>query len=124
MIVDSVTFPVSGGDYTRVCGRISREGFVAHDAGWWTTIDGAYVDGVSHTHGSPRQHIWTFAAGWSEITMMTVLVMLPSILPFVGGDYFCESTWNAYTVPGNRSGMEMAVLLAVHLLIQQFSIFH
>ena len=105
---DSVTFPVSGGDYTRVCGRIIAyqymytEGFEAYHVDWQTTIDGAYVDGVSLTHGSPRQHIWTFAAGYSELHNeddscpcdVTVNINIP---PFVGGDYFCESGWNSGT---------------------------
>ena len=103
---DSVTFPVSGGDYTRVCGRIiayqdgHTEGFEAYHVGWQTTIDGAYVDGVSLTHGSPRQHIWTFAVGYSELYNIddscpcdaTININIP---PFVGGDYFCESGWNS-----------------------------
>ena len=98
----SVTFPVSGGDYTRVCGRIiayqdrDTEGFESYHEGRATTIDGAYVDGVSLTHGSPRQHIWTFASGRSEFHNeddscpcdVTVNISIP---PFVGGDYFCES---------------------------------
>jgi hypothetical protein len=29
-------------------------------------IDGSYVDGVSLTYGSPRQHIWTFANALDE----------------------------------------------------------
>ena len=43
---DSVTFPVSGGDNTRVCGRIrgyqngSTDAFNAYDRGAVTTIDG------------------------------------------------------------------------------------
>ena len=32
------------------------------------TIDQAYVDGLSVTHGSPRQHIWSFAAGYNWYT--------------------------------------------------------
>ena len=104
---DSVTFPVSGGDYTRVCGRIigyqykSTDGFWAYYLGNATTIDGPYVDGVSLTHGSPRQHIWTFAAGHSEISHPSP-VLCPcdttfniTIPPFVGGDYFCESGHNS-----------------------------
>ena len=108
---DSVTFPVSGGDYTRVCGRIkayqygATDAFEAYNEGRVTTIDGAYVSGVSLTHGSPRQHIWTFAAGVSEYYRTlndvcpcdaTVTITIP---PFVGGDYFCESGFNsrAYT---------------------------
>ena len=30
------------------------------------TLDGSYVDGVSLTYGSPRQHIWTFANALDE----------------------------------------------------------
>ena len=100
---DSVTFRVCGGDYTRVCGRIKAyqygwtDAFEAYDDNLVTTIDGAYVSGVSLTHGSPRQHIWTFAAGFSEFHPTqydacpcdaTIDITIP---PFVGGDYFCES---------------------------------
>ena len=100
---DSVTFPVSGGEYTRVCGRIrayqykNTDGFEVYGDGRVTSIDGAYVEGVSLTHGSPRQHIWTFAAGYSEIHT-TGAVLCPcdatnniTIPPFVDEDYFCES---------------------------------
>ena len=107
---DSVSFPVSGGDYTRVCGRIIGyqynyvEGFEAYDLGTVTTIDGPYVDGVSLTHGSPRQHIWTFVDGYSEFGDIndacpcdtTVNIAIP---PFVGEDYFCESGWNSDSEP-------------------------
>ena len=103
---DSATFPVSGGEYTRVCGRIKAYQWVATRAfynyhnGYRTTIDGAYVDGVSVTHGNPQQHIWTFAAGVSEgdPTWTTVCPCDASIdirvPPFVGEDYFCESGVN------------------------------
>ena len=30
------------------------------------SINGTYVDGVSITAGSPRAHIWTYAASWSH----------------------------------------------------------
>ena len=30
------------------------------------TIEGYYVEGISVTHGSPRNHIWTFTAGLSK----------------------------------------------------------
>ena len=32
----------------------------------YKTLDDAYFSGVVVTHGSPRQHIWTFAAGAVE----------------------------------------------------------
>ena len=103
---DSATFPVSGGEYTRVCGRIKAYQWGAtvafHSYHWEqrTTIDGAYVNGVSVTHGSPQQHIWTFAAGISEgsptptwICPCDASINL-HVPPFVGEDYFCESGVN------------------------------
>ena len=111
---DSVTFPVSGGDYTRVCGRIKAyqysqtDAFEAYHEGIVTTIDGAYVSGVSLTHGTPpRSHVWTFAAGASEAEPTwvdacpcdaSIAIRVP---PFVGDDYFCESGRN---IPGNPGG--------------------
>ena len=109
---DSVTFPVSGGEYSRVCGRIKAyqhghiDAFEAYHDGHVTTIDGAYVAGVSLTHGSPRRHIWTFAAGASEAGRTwvdacpcdaSITIRVP---PFVGDDYFCESGVNARAVGG------------------------
>ena len=100
---DSVFFPVSGGDYTSVCGSIRAYQFSAVDAFQAyherkvTTVNGAYVAGISLTHGNPRQHIWTFAAGYSE-DLRTRNDVCPcdasiniTIPPFMGGDYFCES---------------------------------
>ena len=31
-----------------------------------SAISSAYVDGVSLTHGDPREHIWTFAAALAD----------------------------------------------------------
>ena len=104
---DSAFFPVSGGDYTSVCGSIrayqygGTDAFEAYHYGDVTTIERAYVAGVSLTHGSPRQHIWTFAAGHSEDQPTrddacpcdaSINITVP---PFVGGDYFCESGVNS-----------------------------
>ena len=104
---DSVFFPVSGGDYTSVCGSIRAyqynrtDAFEAYHDKNVTTIEGAYVAGVSFTHGNPRQHIWTFAAGSSEDRPTrddacpcdaSISITIP---PFVGGDYFCESGVNS-----------------------------
>ena len=96
---DSTTFSVSGEEYSKVCGKIKAYQFeaplgflVPADADY--TIDTRYADGVSLTHGNPRQHIWTFGAGSYEEN--------PDFCPcshdedyrvpyFVGKDYFCES---------------------------------
>ena len=101
---DSVFFLVSGGDYTSVCGSIRayQHGYVSafslYDSGIITTIDRAYVAGVSLTHGNPRQHIWTFAAGRTEFAEPFNINVCPCDTSFVirtplfvGGDYFCES---------------------------------
>ena len=98
---DSAFFPVSGGDYTSVCGSIRAyqdghtDAFEAYHRGQATTIDGTYVSGVSLTHGSPRQHIWTFAAAATEtitnVEGCSCTGASVTIPPFVGGDYFCES---------------------------------
>ena len=109
----SATFPVSGGEYSRVCGRIKAYqwggtiGFYSYHSGLVNTIDGAYACGVSVTHGTNRSHIWTFVAGLSEGNPTwpsvcpcdtTRTIRIPS---FVGDDYFCESgvnrPWNDST---------------------------
>ena len=99
----STTFSVGGLPYSRVCGRIRGYQFGA-TTGLFNRfnedIDGYYVEGVSLTHGAAgsRQHIWTFAAGLSEVTTIYPNSGCPcdtapySVVPaFVGNDYFCES---------------------------------
>ena len=109
---DSVFFPVSGGPYSQVCGRIRAyqygvpEAFSAYVNAGQTTIDSAYVSGVAVLYGSPRQHIWTFANGAWENDTRHQAYNCPcdtngviSVPPFVGEDYFCESgyLWPGYT---------------------------
>ena len=110
---DSVFFPVSGGPYSQVCGRIRAYQYGVPDAFYGyhdgqTTIDSAYVSGVVVMYGSPRQHIWTFAngpwenpndplAGESYYGCPCDNNGVISIPPFVGEDYFCES---GYVHPG------------------------
>ena len=102
----SATFPVSGGEYSRVCGRIKAYqwgytlAFISYYYRFMTDIDGEYACSVSVTHGTPRNHIWTFVAGLSEGNPTwphvcpcdsTSTICIP---PFVGNDYFCESGVN------------------------------
>ena len=109
----SAMFPTQGGQYSQVCGRIigyqygQPEAFVAENIDTPQTIDGPYVDGISLTYGSPRQHIWSFAAALDErsglraagngnyrsqceCTDSTDMGML-DVPPYVGNDYFCET---------------------------------
>ena len=104
---DSVTFPVSRGEYSQVCGRIRAYQWGEPKAFQpvifnYDTEDEAYISGVAVMHGSPRQHIWTFAAGaWENGTSHRVCPCDAEhstfIAPFVGEDYFCES---GYIYPG------------------------
>ena len=102
----SVTYTVPS-NYSQVCGKIigyqvgSPDTFGDTGRGTNPSIDTFYVDGVSLTHGNPRQHIWTFAAGLDEVatgpqsncpcthTPTASQATLPPA--FVGNDYFCDT---------------------------------
>ena len=105
---DSATFTVSGARYSRVCGRVIAYQVGSPSAFWpfltnrpgGTSIDGYYLDGISITHGSPRQHIWSFAATPSETYTTSIPdlcscsntgITPPNPPTFVGNDYFCET---------------------------------
>ena len=96
----SVQFQSYGVPYSEVCGRVT--GYQYHSTDAFHTpnigIDSHYVDGVSLTHGSPRKHIWTFAAGVNVLETTHSLFNCPcmpgsaqSSPAFVDNDYFCES---------------------------------
>ena len=102
MSCDSVIFPVSGGPYNQVWGRIKAYAWGRPMAFYLTgreTIDSVYFCGVAVMHGNPRQHIWTFAAGGLENITYHYLSspcdtnrIDTTLAPlFVGEDYFCES---------------------------------
>ena len=99
-------FSSGGIEYNFVCGLIigyqveTPDGFnndLSHNGVDGSSIDDVYVDGVSLTHGNPRQHIWSFAAGNNELGDKYGCYCNGSsagALPppaFVGDNYFCES---------------------------------
>ena len=98
-----VTYSTDSEQYDQVCGRIigyqigTPDAF--HSSSVFRPIDTFYVDGISLTHGFPRQHIWTFAAGIDEQTRWTCCTCPcvagsiggNSIPWYVGNNYFCES---------------------------------
>ena len=64
------TFYTIEQQYSRVCGRVigyqvgSPDGFAQfHPV---NSINEAYMDGISITHGYPRHHIWSYVAGAYE----------------------------------------------------------
>ena len=91
--------------YSKVCGRAigyqigSTDGFLYANS---RTIDSFYVYGVSITHGTPRNHIWTLAAGLTEGGLSSNPqwncpcadssnpdnAAVPS---YIGDNYYCES---------------------------------
>ena len=101
----SVTFPQHGVSYTKVCGRARgyQYGLTESFKGYYTykqTLEGYYVQGLSVTHDSPRQHIWTFSAGVSN-DRTTYTNQCPcgqyqgrAAPGFVGENYHCESGWD------------------------------
>ena len=100
----SVQFPSNGINYTQICGRVTGYQFGSNDALYTgngnnhNNLNADYVDGVSLTRGSPRQHVWTFMGGVYE--SVNVASNCPctagspqiNIIPdFIGNNYFCES---------------------------------
>uniref|UniRef100_A0A1X7TM26 Uncharacterized protein n=1 Tax=Amphimedon queenslandica TaxID=400682 RepID=A0A1X7TM26_AMPQE len=83
----SVQFPSNGISYSQICGKV-----IGYQYGTPNGIDGVndinsyYVNGVSITRGSPRQHVWTLANG-----LMTTYNNNPQYL----NHYFCESGNNS-----------------------------
>ena len=90
-------------EYTKVCGRAIGYQYGHTDAFaeriGTETINQNYVDGLSITHGSPRQHLWTFAAAVREgpKTGSNIYNCPCSSAPgasapsYLGNDWYCES---------------------------------
>ena len=97
----SVEFPSNGMSYSQVCGRVTGYQYASTDAidtghgSNHNNLNGDYVDGVSITRGSPRQHVWTLMAGLSETSTNSPGNICPcatqQVQSFVGDHYFCES---------------------------------
>ena len=107
-----IEFPVNGVSYHKVCGQ--ARGYQVHttdafggprrDRGstYVKDINGAYVDGLSITIGSPRKHVWTYASGnndnntaftdQTEDDHSCPCAAIPGPSPaFVHDNYYCES---------------------------------
>ena len=91
---DYKIFYTNGTSYTEVCGRVIgyQYGYTNVQRGY-SDINSMYVDGISITRGSPRQHIWTFMSNRAENHRgcPCSIGSSRSILSFIGNDYFCES---------------------------------
>ena len=101
----SVNYSSNGLQYSKVCGQIVGYQLGSTDVfdDVQVDIDSAYVDGVSITHGHPRTHVWTYAAGefdylgsgnelWSCPWLLAGSGFTPQIAPlYIGDNYYCES---------------------------------
>ena len=105
-------------NYRRMCGRLSgyqrgsmnafypagyilgiATGYQPENAS--SSINGAYVDGISITSGDPRKHVWTYAVGLSDeyrynytrggYNCPCAVHPGPDPPTFVGQHYYCES---------------------------------
>ena len=99
----SVQFPSNGISYSQVCGRVTGYQFGTINAFNvpTTNISSYYVDGVSITRGSPRQHVWTLAAGYSDSLALSCPCnngSTVSVQSFIGNNYFCESGITGFVV--------------------------
>ena len=95
----TANFPVKGISYDNICGQAKgyQKGTLDAFVHKIQSIDGIYVDGISITLGSPRKHVWTYAAGLSDNydypkwNCPCATHPGPSPPAFVGNDYYCES---------------------------------
>ena len=105
---DSVYYSV-GGRYSRVCGRIvayqkGGAGGFYHAIHSNQGLEGAYLDGISLTHGvqGSRQHIWSFIGTYYDqgtpyhtdisCPCTNTAVHWPHQIPsFMNNNYFCDT---------------------------------
>ena len=108
----SVLFPSNGISYSQVCGRVLGYQYASPDAAdhnvgglqSHNNINSYYIDGVSITRGSPRQHVWTLMTGLLESSDFNPTndgryncpcsqgsPQNSTLQSFIGNDYFCES---------------------------------
>ena len=88
----SVTYPSNGISYSQICGRVVGYQWGGPDAGRSSeTLNSYYVDGVSITRGSPRQHVWSLMADNGDRHCPCNVHNSNSPQSFIGNHYFCEA---------------------------------
>ena len=98
----SSRFSTHGIQYSQVCGRIiayqfGRTNGILRYRSTQASIDSNFVDGIVLTHGTPRNHIWTFITGHDQFSMTSEDCPCNGnpnshpLPPYIGDDYFCNS---------------------------------
>ena len=104
----SISLPTNGISYTQICGRVKGYQKGSTDAiapnSQHNNINSYYLDGVSITRGTPREHVWSFISGVfstrvhnSNCPCNTNAFQANYVQSFIGDNYYCESgnpnTW-------------------------------
>ena len=91
----SVKFLTGDLNYTQICGRVlgyqggTTDG-IRSDTN--TNIDSPYLDGVSITRGSPREHVWSYISGLTSNAAASCPCSDGSTnVSIAGNNYYCES---------------------------------
>ena len=95
-------FQTNGISYSQICGKVVGYQKGTTDAVYKNIndINGVYIDGVSITRGSYRQHVWSYVAG-HQSNINTVYTCpcntgaTNTVPSFVGEHYYCESGTNS-----------------------------
>ena len=98
----SAQFPTNDIPYSRVCGMVIgiQKGTPDAFGHVRVSINQPYLDGISITYGTPRKHVWSYAAGLSEnhvhgghqpLTCPCSKHRGALPLAFVNDHYYCES---------------------------------
>ena len=127
----TASFYTKGVDYQHICGQTKGYQKGSTDAYQSKTqsIDAAYVDGISITLGSPRKHVWTYAAGLSDACYNDCCTCPCATHPgppppaFVGNHYYCESGnvehgMLLHTTYQTLYGMVLVVVLVMDVVLK------
>ena len=108
-------FSTSGIKYSQVCGKVIGYQVGHPDAAALrgnaikNNINTYYADGVSLTHGNPREHIWTLMSGPRDRNIFSNKCPCTSVgaylaPSFVGSDYYCEAGYQGGIADGPQHG--------------------
>ena len=90
----SVLYPTLGLSFTQVCGQAIGYKYTTADGldaiSTSRTIDNPYVDGLSITYGTPRNHLWSYAAGHAGRCVCHPGSFASPPPSFVGQHYYCD----------------------------------
>ena len=99
---DSIFLQNNGISYSQICGKVAAYQYTAPDAvsnrAQKNNLNSYYLDGISITRGSPRQHVWSLMVGLFEnsVPRRSDMSNCPCatgspVQSFIGNNYFCES---------------------------------